>query len=211
MMSDPIRNDNPGLLFLLRLWQKHCRLEDWHIAWAKQHILVLNKLQKEQTLLLAGEKAKNVYLVMQGMLARVDYKGKDSKRRILDLALPGMAFITTPHLYNPKPSTGDIIVLRSKTTVIKISYKSILALKEQEPQTNTIIHLLGTKRDKLREAVLQVLREGNSLSRYLLFAESMPELQRLLTQAEQAQLLNISRNTVQRGQYFLLTGKLPDY
>lgn len=154
-----MRSNNPGFKFLLQYWQKYCVLEDWHLQWAKRNIYVPKKLQRGHILYMDSEYQKNVYLVAKGMLARIQLDEEGSKRRILNLATPGMAFMTTLHLYNQTPSKGDIIVLHPRTTVIEIPYKAILDFKEQEPQLNTLINVLNNKKKKQLATLLLLYQE----------------------------------------------------
>ena len=206
----PIRTNNPGLRFLLQYWQRHCTLEPWHTDWARMHIRVPDSLRKGQTLYTHGEKQKNVYLVARGLLARVRYDDR-GRRQILSVALPGMALMTTDHLYSRTPSKGDIVVLRSNSTIIEIPYRAVLEFKEHEPQLNTLMDILTNKKKKQMTAVSRIMHEADPFTRYQLFAHDMPDLQSTLTQIEQADLLGIGKNTVQRAQYHLLTGKRPRY
>lgn len=197
-MNKPIRSNNPGLRFLLQYWQKYCRLDPWHVQWAKQHIVVQNKLPKGTILYNEGEKQKVVYLVVRGLLARVSYHGDGYKRQILSLALPGMALMTTSHLYSPSPSIGNIIVLQAQTTLVEIPYKAILHFKEQEPQLNTLLGVLTNKKKKQ----LSFLRIMTSIprqdKRYDWFAHNMGEFATQLTLQEMADLLGTSLSTIKR-------------
>ena len=206
----PLRNNNPGLRFLLAYWQRYCVLEDWHISWAKRHIHIVAGLHKGDTLYLEGEKQKHVYLVARGLLARVRHDEDTDKRQILSVALPGMALMTTSHLYSNTPSAGNIVTLRTDSIVVQIPYRAIREFKEQEPQLNTLIAVLTNKKKKQLTALSGMMHEPDSFARYLLFAKDMPEVQEVLTQVEQAALLGIARKTVQRAQYYLLTGKRPE-
>lgn len=197
-MNRPIRSSNPGLRFVLHYWQKYCELDPWHVQWAKQHIRVLNKLAKNEVLYYEGEKQKYVYLVARGLLARVRYQDDSYKRQILSVALPGMALLSSTHLYSRSPSRGDIIVLRPNTLIIQIPYVAILAFNQQEPQLNTLINVLTNKKKKQ----LSLLRIMTSIAqydqRYEWFAHNMRELAIQLTLQETADLLGMSLSTIKR-------------
>ncbi len=201
-----LRANNPGLRFLLQYWQRHCTLEPWHTDWAKQHIRVRDRLRKGQALYLEGDRQQHVYLVARGLLARVRYDDSE-KRQILSIALPGMALMTTDHLYSRTLSMGDILVLRPASLVIQIPYRAILEFREYEPRLNTLISILTNKKKKQMTALSRIMHEPDPFTRYLSFAQGMPDIQAVLTQIEQAELLGIARKTVQRAQYYLLTGK----
>lgn len=208
-MKKTIRTNNPGLCFLIAFWSKYCTLQDWHIEWARTHVKVQSELKKDQYLYLQGEAQKNVYFATKGMLARTDYHPDTGKQRILSVALPGMALMTTDHLYSHTPSKGDIVVLRSRSRIVEIPYRAIREFKEKEPHIDTLIDVLGNKKRKQMMALRRIMFEPDAFKRYLQFEKDMPQLTEILTQIEQAQLLSIGRNTVQRAQYFLLTGQRP--
>jgi CRP-like cAMP-binding protein len=195
-MKKNIRKNNRGLRFLLQYWQRYCTLEDWHTDWAKRHIHVLSK-RKGDILYYDGEKQKRVYLVAKGLLARVRYDDS-GKRQILSVALPGMALMTTEHLYSDTPSVGDIIVLRPDTLIIQIPYNAVLAFKEQEPQLNTLIAVLTNKNKKQMSALSRIMHEREPFRRYLLFANDMSQIHRNLTHTETAEILGISLSSSQR-------------
>lgn len=197
-MANPLYKNNPGLRFLLHYWSRYCELQPWHIDWARRYIQVLPLLRKHQTLYLEGEKQKYVYLVVQGLLARVTMDPDSGKRKILSVALPGMALMTTPHLYSSTPSTGDIVVLRPKTTVVQIPYRAILEFKEQEPHIDTLIDILSNKKKKQMTVSSRILHERDPFTRYLLFAKDMPEIHRILMHGETAEILGISLSSAQR-------------
>lgn len=203
-----IRKNNPGLIYLIQFWQQYYRLDDWHVSWAKQSIQVKNKLNKGTTLFYGGQSEKTVYLVARGMLAMVSYD-EDGNRSIHRVAMPGMAVTTTQHLHSKTPIETDIVVLKPNTLIIEISYKHILQFKEQEPGLNTLVNVLISKKKKQISKLLYIMREPDSFARYLLFAQELPLIASELTQVEQAELLNISRSTVQRAQHYLLKGKRP--
>lgn len=205
-----LRQDNPGLRFFLHYWQQYCRLEDWHISWARQHLHVRTPLRKGTLLYQEGEKQTNVYLVAKGAIARIEYT-EAGARRIRSVALPGMALMTTGHLHSRTDSKGDIIVLHAQTMVLEIPYRPIIEVSQYEMQAKILQSVLTTKKTKQATRLSRVLQENDPIRRYMLFNEELPELRNVLTQVEQAQLLSISRVTVQRAQYFLLTGRTPRF
>ena len=205
-----LRMNNPGLRFFLHYWQKYCTLEDWHISWATQHLVVHTSLRKGTVLYHDGDKQTNVYLVAKGAIARVAYHENDT-RRIRSVALPGMALMTTGHLHSRTASKGDIIVLHAQTMVLEIPYRPIIEVSQYEMQAKILQSVLTTKKTKQATRLSRVLQENDPIKRYMLFNEELPELRNVLTQVEQAQLLSISRVTVQRAQYFLLTGRTPRF
>lgn len=207
-----LRKNNPGLRFLIDLWSRHCPLEPWHVEWARSHVQV-SALSRGDELYLEGERQQQVYLVTQGMLGRVLYRlppeddDRPMKRHILSVALPGMALMTTHHLYTDSPSRGDIVSLRSHTRVIQIPYRSILDFKEQEPHIDTLIDILSNKKRKQLSKLREISAGVPPFERYLHFAEEMPELHEVLTQKEIAELLGISKTTIQSAHHYRITGK----
>ncbi|NGF56526.1 Crp/Fnr family transcriptional regulator [Parapusillimonas sp. SGNA-6] len=193
-----LRANNPGLCFLISYWSRYCTLEPWHTDWAKQHIRVPDSLRKGQALYLEGERQKNVYLVARGLLARVRYNDK-GKRQILSVALPGMALMTTDHLYSRTPSKGDIVVLRSNSIIIEIPYRAIKDFKEREPHIDTLIDVLGNKKRKQLARLRSVTHGHKPYLCYQHFITQMPDLFQTLKHAEVADLLGISLSTVLRG------------
>lgn len=192
-----IRNNNPGLRFLLQYWQKYCTLDDWHTQWARRYIRVRSKCRRYDSLYAEGERQKNVYIVARGLLARVRYGDRD-KRQILSVALPGMALLTTDHLYSHTPSKGDIIVLRSNALVVEISYRAILEFNEQDPQLHTLMSVLTNKKKKQINTLRQISLHQKPSDTYPLFAKEMREVHQILTNQECADLLGISIDTVRR-------------
>src|SRR5690606_11774193 len=143
-------------------------------------------------------------------IARVAYHENDT-RRIRSVALPGMALMTTGHLHSRTPSKGDIIVLHAKTMVLEIPYRPIIEVSQYQMQAKILQSVLTTKKTKQATRLSRVLQENDPIKRYTLFAQELPELNDMLTQIEQAELLSISRKSLQRAQYFRLTGKTPRY
>lgn len=206
-MKKTIRTNNPGLRFLIDFWSKYCPLEPWHTEWTRTRVKVQGELKKNHCLYLQGEAQKNVYLVTKGMLARADYDPDTGKRRILSVALPGMALMTTSHLYSGTPSVGDIVVLRPNSRVVEIPYRSILEFKEKEPHIDTLINVLGNKKRKQMMALRITTHGTKPFESYLRFIDELPELHETLTQKETAQLLGISKTTIQSAHYYHITGK----
>lgn len=197
-MKKKIRINNPGLQFLIQYWQKYCTLDDWHVEWARNNILVRNKLRKGDPLYLEGEKQRNVYLVARGLLARVMYDEERENRKILSIATPGMALMTTSHLFSRTPSKGDIEVLRPNSLIIEIPYKAIRDFNEQETQLNTLINVINNKKISQIKTLLKIRLEQDLLRRYISFAVEMSEWHSILSHVERGQILGISTSSAQR-------------
>lgn len=203
-MKKKIRINNPGLRFLANYWEKYCTLSDWHEEWARNNITVHSKIQRNATLCYEGDKQRNVYLVARGLLARVMYNEERENRKIHSIATPGMALMTTSHLFSLTPSKGDIEILRSNTLIIEIPYRAIREFNEQEPQLNTLISVLSNKKKNLIIKLLHAKHKRKPFEVYLDYATYIPELQKILTNQESAQLLGISIDTVYRAKRMLL-------
>lgn len=198
-----LRNNNPGIRFLIQLWSKYCMLENFHLEWAKKHIRCSTELKKNHLLYFQGESKKEVYLVIKGLIGRVIEDNETSKRRILSVGTPGMGFMTTNHLYSSTPSKGAIIALRSGTKVIQLTYRSILELMEMDRNADILINVLTNKKKKQLAALRRISLEGSALEKCILFAEELPHLYLILSQQEIADILNISRRTVQMASGYL--------
>ncbi|PRD51991.1 hypothetical protein C5749_16980 [Sphingobacterium gobiense] len=202
-----IRKHNPGLRALLAFWSRYCDLSPWHAQWAHQHIDVM-RIPRGEVLSWSGDRTKKVYFVCKGMLGRIidiEVNGI-AKRKIMSIALPGLALTSTTHLYRNTPHEGDIVALRSGI-VVGISYKAIKAFKAEEPAIETLVDILTHKKKRQLEAHIQILHSTSPFERYLLFDKLMPEIRQVTSQREQADFLGISRDTVQKAQKFLLMSK----
>lgn len=204
-----IRHNNPSLGYLIDFWSKYCVLEKWHVEWARMHLHIPSGLRKDEVLYAEGEHQSNVYLVTKGLLARIQVDTATDKRKIFSIALPGMALMTTDHLYSATPSIGDITVLRSNSLVIKIPYQAIKAFKENEQHIDTLIDVLGNRKRKQIMVLRRVTHGLKPFESYLHFADEIPELHRILTNQECADLLGISIATVKRANKTWINAKTP--
>ncbi|WP_437920669.1 Crp/Fnr family transcriptional regulator [Sphingobacterium sp. LRF_L2] len=204
---EKITNNNPGLRLLLAFWSKHCALEYFHTQWIKENLEII-PVRRNQVLHWADEPAQNIYFVCKGILARVTeevHKHK-KKRRIQTFALPNSSLMTTLHPFTGTLREGSLVALRTGI-VIRIPNKAIELLQAQDPQIATFIHILNNKKQRHLFLQSQILRPMKPFSRYLAFTKYMPEIQRLTTQQEQADFLNVSRDSIQKAQKFLLKSK----
>lgn len=192
-----LRNNNPGIRFLIQLWSKYGELEDFHLEWAKKHIRCLTELKKNYLLYYEGEHKKEIYIVIKGLIGRVIENSDTGKRQILSVGTSGMGLMTTNHLYSSTPGKGDIIVLRPGTKIIQLSYRSILELREMDRNADILINVLTNKKKKQMSALRRISLEETAFEKCLLFAEELPQLYQMLSQQEIADILNISRRTVQ--------------
>jgi len=182
---------------LLRYWAKHSSLDSFHEALLHRHAEVLqvkqgHRLQEE------GIVQRNIYFVCKGLIAR-QIVHDDGRRSLLTIATPHMALFTTVHPYTSRASLGEIVSILP-SLVLRIPYNIVLPYRYKDPAIERLIDIFINKKkaqtDQLR--LLSTLQQPTQ--RYIAFAKRLPDLNRLLTEQEIADLLQISRSTVQRAQ-----------
>lgn len=198
-----LRNNNPGIRFLIKLWSKYSKLEDYHLEWAQNQIRFLHGLKKDHLLYYQGEQRKDIYIVIKGLVGRVLENSAIGKRQILSVGTPGMGLMTTNHLYSSTPSKGNIVILHSGTQVIQLTYRSIFELRQIDKDADILINVFTNKKKEQISTLRRISLERAAFDKCLIFAEELPNLYRLLTQQEIADILNISRRTVQMASAYL--------
>jgi len=199
------RSPKAGLKLLLDFWGKYHTIDNFHYQWAKDNLSVRTVKRGEQ-LNATEHHSEMTYFVATGLLARIEENPDTGKRKIMSLAIPNMALMTTNHLYTHNLHPGNIVALRSGI-IIAIPHLILRQFQENEKSIDTLIDVLSNKK-KRQLALLRRATLGHSpFERYLHFAKLLPEIKAATTQIEQADLLGISRHAVQEAQYFLLTGK----
>ncbi|HAT92069.1 MAG TPA: hypothetical protein DCS36_06665 [Sphingobacterium sp.] len=200
-------NHNPtaGFKLLFDFWGKYHTIDHFHYQWVKDNLKVKIVKRGEQ-LSPVDRHTEMTYFVAKGLLARVEENNETGKRRIMSLAIPNMALMTTNHLYTNHLHSGHIVALRSGI-IIAIPHHVLRQFQEQEKSIDTLIDVLGNKKKRQLVLLRQATLGYSPFERYLNFTRLLPEIKAVTTQQEQADLLGISRHTVQLGQYFLLTGK----
>lgn len=199
------RSPKAGLKLLFDFWGKYHAIDSFHHQWAKDNLKVKIVKRGEQ-LRPTDRPLEMTYFVATGLLGRIEENPDSGKRKIMSLAIPNMALMTTNHLYTHNLSPGNIVALRSGI-IITIPHPVLRQFQEQEKSIDTLIDVLSNKK-KRQLALLRRATLGYSpFERYLNFAKLLPEIKAVTTQIEQADLLGISRHTVQEAQYFLTTGK----
>lgn len=200
MMS---RNTKTGLKPLLDFWGRYQSLDNFHYQWAKDHLKIIF-VKRHEVLELS---ASTSYFVAKGLLARVEEDPLTLKRKIMSLALPNMALLCTVHLYSQHIQPGKLVALRSGI-LVSLPHTALRQFQADEKSIDTLIDIFSNK-EKRQLALLREATMGFSpFDRYLNFARLLPEIKAVTTQIEQADLLNISRDTVQQAQYFLATAKI---
>ncbi len=204
-MTADSRSPKAALTLLFDFWGKYHTIANFHYQWAKDN-LKIRAVKRGEQLTQAGHHLDMTYFVAKGLLARVEENPETGKRRILSLAIPNMALMTTHHLYTHNLHKGDVVALRSGI-IIAIPHHVLRQFQEQEKSIDTLIDVLGNKKKRQLILLRQATLGCSPFDRYLNFSRLLPEIKAVTTQQEQADLLGISRHTVQLAQYFLLTGK----
>ncbi|WP_343564067.1 hypothetical protein [Sphingobacterium sp.] len=197
---------NKGLKLFFAFWEKYHELDNFHYQWAKDHLKVL-VVKRGDVLEPPGHRTEISYFVATGMLARAEDNSNTSKRKITSLALPNMALMSTVHLHSHSIRPGEIIALRPGI-IIALPHHVLRRFQEYEKSVDTLVDVFCNKEKRQLILLQQLLREYSSFDRYLSFVELMPEIRAVTSQTEQAALLDISRNTIQRASYFLATRKI---
>lgn len=184
-----------AIALLLQHWSKFGNIEPYHREWAKQYCNYF-LCQRNDWVYAEGWTDELVFYVCSGILARVTYDAQDH-RHILSVGLPGMAMLSTEHLYSPTQAEGSIIALR-KSTLLSIPYRAVKDLKEKEKSLDSFINALNNKKRRQLARLRSTSLITPLSQRYIQFAQRLPELRKNLTQVEQTELLAISRNTIVR-------------
>lgn len=160
----------------------------------------------QKTVLVKVPKTNKPSAEQEDEIENEDKTSPQLRRRILSVGIPGMALMSTDHLYSSTQSIGEIVALRP-CEVLTIDYEAIRRFMIDDPSLNGMLYALANKKKRQ----LARLRQLNSLmdpqSAYLKFADTLPELYSLLSQTEQQDLLGISRRTISRASYLYATGK----
>ncbi|WP_437922409.1 Crp/Fnr family transcriptional regulator [Sphingobacterium sp. LRF_L2] len=201
-----IRKHNKGFQQFLAFWSKYAALDSFHEQWAKTHIKII-QYRKNAIVLEEGSLEDSILLVSEGMLARIEEDEEENRRKILSIALPGMALFSSWHLYSKKHINGNIVALRS-SRIISISYKNLKAYKDQDKAIDILIDVLGNKKKKQMMQLRGITLGQKPFRSCIRFLSRMPQLHTLLTQQEQADLLGVSKTTLQSAIYYMAKGKL---
>jgi len=143
-MTADSRSPKAGLKLLFDFWGKYHAIDSFHYQWAKDNLKVKIVKRGEQ-LNPADRHSEMTYFVAKGLLARVEENAETGKRRIMSLAIPNMALMTTNHLYTHNLHSGHIVALRSGI-IIAIPHHALRQFQEQEKSIDTLIDVLGNKR-----------------------------------------------------------------
>lgn len=191
------RKNNPSYQYMVRFWSKYCELEDIHLQWLKKHADIRSNLKRGQVLHFDGDPQKIVFIVTKGLVGRVTESEKTGKRKIISVGIPGMALMTTKHLYSSSPSIGSLIVLRSGTEIVSFKYRSILEFRIIERNTDILIGVFTNKKKEQLNAFRRIALEESAFDKCLLFTKEFPLFFQILSHQEIADILSISKRTVQ--------------
>lgn len=196
---------NKGLKLFFAFWRKYHELDNFHYQWAKDHLKVL-VVKRGEVLEPPGHTSEVSYFVATGLLARAEDDPATGKRKITSLAPPNMGLMSTVHLHSHSIRPGAIVALR-QGIVIALPHQVLRHFQEYEKSVDTLVDVFCNKEKRQLILLQQLLREYSSFERYLSFSQLMPEIRAVTSQLEQAALLDISRNTIQRATYYLATQK----
>lgn len=203
------KDKQKALRCFLQHWGNYQLLQPYHQEWVQRNIQ-FNLYARNSCVYDSLWEEEHIFYVSSGLLARVIYyedpKTKKQKRNILCVALPKMALMSTNHLYSKTQTKGEIIALRP-SKILSISYEKIHRFIRDDPSLNSLILALSNKKNRQFALLRHIDTLPSPIEAYKLFQQSFPELTNILSQTEQQDLLNISRSTIQRTSYFLLTGK----
>ncbi|TJY67693.1 Crp/Fnr family transcriptional regulator [Sphingobacterium alkalisoli] len=200
------RKHRASIQLLLQHWGKFGAIQPFHEQWATEHT-DYHYYTRKQCIYEEGWTDELVFYVCSGMVARITMDEENRNRNILSVGLPRMALFTTEHLYSQNQGDGKIVALRPSAVLI-IPYRTIKIFKEEEKSLDTLMDALTNKKKRQLARLRKLsLVKDDIISCYTQFTEKLPELYHILSHNEQKDLLGLSRSSVQRADYFLLTGK----
>lgn len=179
-----------------------------HEAWIRKHakysFFPKNKVVYE------GDSSKElVVYVCQGLLARTEYieLGDGTiKRRIHTLGLPNRGMMSTEYLFTSSLEIGSIRSLRDSHVLI-IPRELLIKVQKKEDLFKSFVGALTSKKKRMLSKLRRIALTTEPIMRYIKFVEVFPELHLLLLQTEKEDLIQISRSTIMRANYIMLTGR----
>lgn len=181
---------------LLKHWSKYAKIKKSHFNWLLNNS-TYHQLSARGVLYEAGSRDKFVFIVCDGLIARIYEDEESEKTKIFSVALPGMALMTTEHLYSESPSQGHIVGIRP-SHILALPYATVHKHKKKDAKVETLVDVLNSKKKKQLVQLRRLSLILNPSERYLSFHTHMPTLRAILSQREIAMLLSISRSTIQR-------------
>lgn len=212
-------------------WAKYTDIQPYHRHWIARHATYTSYV-RGQSVYDSTFGEEEVFYVCSGLIGRIvqtavpvksfkkaaaatgqEEKSNDGekklfqpRRSILSVGTPGMALMTTDHLYTRTQSGGEIVALRP-SEVLTIDYGAIKRFMIDDRSLDSMLFALSNKKKRQLARLRQVNAINDRQSRYIRFAETLPELHAVLSQTEQQDLLGISRRTISRASYLYATGK----
>ncbi|NGM72825.1 hypothetical protein [Sphingobacterium sp. SGL-16] len=194
---------------LLNHWSRFIAIQPYHKTWLYQHSSFSTYI-RGNCIYDSNWGNKKLFYVCKGLLGHVDYyidkKTGKEKRTILSIGLPLMSMMTTDHLYSNTQGPGQIIALRPSQVLI-FSYEKIKNFIREDYSLAVLLSAMLNKKKRQLGRLRQVDAVHDPQTAYIRFTNNLPELVNLLSQTEQQDLLGISRSTIRRVSFFLLTGK----
>lgn len=182
---------------LLNYWSKHRPISEEHALWLKENCTA-HIVKSEQILYVEGDRQKKIYFVSEGILARRKLTPQKKKQQLLAIAPPNYGLFTTKHTHSLTPAEGDIVALRS-SLLVSIPYTSLALEGFKHLGLDEFSKQLVNKKKAMLDKLRPLAFERDAMQRYLRFARDLPELCSILWQQEQADLIDVSISTVQRG------------
>lgn len=193
---------------LLAHLSKFAEVQAHHVTWIYKHVKY--KFYAKDTEVYADDSSKElVFYVCKGLLARTEFiENTDGKlkRKIHTLGLPNRGMMSTEHLFTSSLEAGSIQSLRDSHVLI-IPRKKLVELQQKEELFKSFVGALTSKKKRLLSKLRRIALTTGPIQRYIKFAQEFPDLDILLLQAEKEDLLQISRSTIMRANYFMLTGR----
>lgn len=181
---------------LLTYWSQYAKIKKSHFNWLLNNS-TYHQLSNKRVLYEEGSRDQFVYIVCDGLIARIYEDEESEKTKIISVALPGMALMTTEHLYSDRPSQGHIVGIRP-SHILALPYAIVHKHKKKDAKIETLVDVLNSKKKKQLVQLRRLSLILNASERYLSFYRHMPTLIAILSQREMAMLLSISRSTIQR-------------
>jgi len=191
-----IHRNHHALKLLLTYWSKQNGLEDFHIHWARSKLKLVRFRRHQEIFLRAGDR-HSIILVTKGMIAQLGESSEENSRNIKEIDIAGMVFSTTTHLFSRTPAMAKLIALRSGDLLL-IPYRELLKFSDRDPKINELIRILFNRKLRTLSYMNRVNRLHRPLQRYQEFSLLFPEIRNSCSYREQADLLSLSKSTVNR-------------
>lgn len=196
-----IHHHNRALKSLMEHWSKLCQLRPDHRQWVSEHCECIST-RRGQWLTEEGTKHTDLFIVTEGAIANI-YGSRAQQYPVLNVAIPMMALSSTVHVFSDTPVAGAIQVIRSGQ-VLRLPYKNLRSWFHEDPCLDHLFYMLANKQIRFHYLLRQIRNIKTLRERYVRFCELLPEFVGYLNEFQQAQLLGISRSTLQAAKLDLL-------